>query len=161
MTAARLRPRLRRAPAHRPLPGALALILPSILCTLVSAAGPTADARADTPADSVFGRLFFTPGERRALDQPAAPPPAPALPASTAAAAPRHIDGFVRHSSGEATLWLDGTPGPLPAGLRAAPFPALELIPANDPQRRLRIGDFWQAPPARQMADDPDPRPPQ
>lgn len=62
-------------------------------------------------------------------------------------AAPRRIDGFLRHSNGDTTLWLDGVPGPLPAGLRAAPFPALELIPVHAPRQRLRTGDSWQAVP--------------
>lgn len=98
------------------------------------------------PAHADFGRLFHSPEQRQALDQapsmpPAvqaiAPPPAPTL-------FPQRIDGLVRLSNGEVTLWLDGAPGPLPHGLRAAPFPSLELIPEDVPGKRLRTGDTWQ-----------------
>ncbi len=103
-------------------------------------------------AQADFGRLFFTAEQRHTLDQPeaAAPPPPRPTPVEHAPApAPaQRIDGFVRHSSGEITVWLDGAPGPLPPGLSAPPFPALELIQAHRPQDRLRAGDLWQAPAA-------------
>lgn len=117
-----------------------------------------------------LGRLFFTPDERRLLDQPpppSAPPAAVAAGPAPAPRPPRRIDGLVRPSSGEITLWLDGTPGPLPRELRAAPFPALELIPRHAPRERLRTGDAWQPPadtppaPAPQAAGGPGPRPPE
>ena len=107
-------------------------------------------ATSTTPAQADFGRLFFTAEQRDTLDQPepAAPPPPTPTPVERApASAPaQRIDGFVRHSSGEITVWLDGTPGPLPPGLSAPPFPALELIQAHRPQDRLRAGDLWQVP---------------
>jgi len=98
-------------------------------------------------ANAELGRVFFTPAERKALDHPPpAPTPAPIMEVATAPAAPpQRIDGLVRLSNGEITLWLDGTAGPLPAGLRAAPFPSLELIPRATPHQRLRTGDRWQA----------------
>lgn len=110
-----------------------------------------------TPSHADFGRLFFTAEERRTLDQPAPavppqPAPAAAYEATPAPAPPQRIDGFVRHSSGETTVWLDGAPGPLPPGLRAAPYPALELIPHHRPQDRLRAGDVWQAPAGAALA---------
>jgi hypothetical protein len=98
------------------------------------------------PAHSEFGRLFHSPEERQALDQPP-PTPAPAQPVAPPpipTLLPQRIDGLVRLSNGEITLWLDGAPGPLPAGLRAAPFPSLELIPQHLPGKRLRTGDAWQ-----------------
>lgn len=149
-TLARLRPTLRACAAHRPR-----RCLPALIACTLAAAGPgTAQTHGHPPAivqpaDTAFGRLFFTPGERHALDRPPppAPPPKATMPASPPSAAPQRIDGFLRHSSGETTLWLDGVPGPLPAGLHAAPFPALELIPAHAPRQRLRTGDSWQAAP--------------
>ena len=149
-TPARLRPTPGTCAAQRSRRGLLALLA----CTLAAAAPGLAQPRGNPPAiaqpaDTAFGRLFFTPAERHALDQPPppAPPPKTAMPVSPPSAAPRRIDGFLRHSNGDTTLWLDGVPGPLPAGLRAAPFPALELIPVHAPRQRLRTGDSWQAAP--------------
>ena len=133
----------RQAASARQVTGAPALRL-ALACSL-AAAFPI-------PAQADFGRLFFTAEQRHALDQPeppAPPPPPPTAVERAPALAPtQRIDGFVRHSSGEITVWLDGTPGPLPPGLSAPPFPALELIQAHRPQDRLRAGDLWQAPTA-------------
>ena len=117
-------------------------------------------ATSTTPAQADFGRLFFTAEQRHALDQPepAAPPLPPPTPVERApsSAPAQRIDGFVRHSSGEITVWLDGTPGPLPPGLSAPPFPALELIQTHRPQQRLRAGDVWQAPASTTPATAPE-----
>ncbi|WP_157659136.1 hypothetical protein [Thauera butanivorans] len=156
-TPARLRPSPCACTAQRPRRDLLVLLA----CTLAATDPGMAHAHGNPPmivqpADTTFGRLFFTPEERRTLDQPPppAPPPKAAMPASPPSAAPRRIDGFLRHSSGETTLWLDGVPGPLPASLHAAPFPALELIPMHAPHQRLRTGDSWQA-----ASDTPPERP--
>ena len=141
----------RQAASARQVTGAPALRL-ALACSL-AAAFPI-------PAQADFGRLFFTAEQRHALDQPEppAPPPPPPTPVEHAPAlAPtQRIDGFVRHSSGEITVWLDGTPGPLPPGLSAPPFPALELIQTHRPQQRLRAGDVWQAPASTTPATAPE-----
>ena len=147
MMPPRLPPALRKRLAHRSSLRLLVLIACTPLVQAWSASHTPADTSGDSHADAAFGRLFFTPAERRMLDlppPPPPPPPRPVRPASPPAAPPQRIDGFLRHSSGETILWLDGEPGPLPAGLRTAPFPALELIPAHDPRQRLRTGDRWQ-----------------
>jgi len=82
----------------------------------------TAQLLAVPDAGAEVGRLFFTPAERAALEQsrrqaqaaptPApepppqrpvvsAPPPAEVLPVVT-------VDGYVRRSGGEATVWVNG-----------------------------------------------------
>lgn len=138
MTASSPRTARQRASAHQVAGG-----LPLTFAIALAAVLPT-------PAQADFGRLFFTVEQRHTLDQPetVAPPPPPVTSVDrTPAPAPaQRIDGFVRHSSGEITVWLDGAPGPLPPGLSAPPFPALELIQTRRPQERLRAGDTWQAP---------------
>ena len=69
---------------------------------------------------------------------------------------PGALPGNLPDSSAEITVWLDGTPGPLPPGLSAPPFPALELIQTHRPQQRLRAGDVWQAPASTTPATAPE-----
>ncbi|ENO89219.1 hypothetical protein [Thauera linaloolentis] len=153
-------------PRHRP-PARTALLLAA---AIVAPAGAATSALPDAATEAGLGRLFFTPDERRILDEPplpSAPPAAVVARPMPAAPPPRRIDGLVRQSSGALTLWLDGTPGPLPQALRAAPFPALELIPRHSPRERLRTGDAWQppadTPPAQAplAADEQDARQPE
>jgi len=101
-----------------------------------------------TPTQADFGRLFFTPEQRRELDRPAPVTPAAVIAdeAPPPPTPPQRIDGFVFTSSGEITVWLDGQPGPLPPDLHAAPFPALELLTRHQPPSRLRAGDSWPPP---------------
>ena len=56
-----------------------------------------------------FGRLFFTPEERAALDarRKARLPDRP-VPAPTVAAPVTRVDGYVRRSEGPSTVWVNG-----------------------------------------------------
>lgn len=82
-----------------------------------NAAADAAEAQGLPAASGGFGRLFFSAEERRRIERPpatsspteAAPPPAPI-----------RVDGIVRSSRGDATVWLNGRP--VPAGhARLAP----------------------------------------
>jgi hypothetical protein len=80
-----------------------------------------------------FGRLFFTPAQREQLDharrQPIEPDavgdadrqPAPPYAQSMA------IEGIVRRSDGQATVWINRTPTPVPA-----PGPDMRIGPVGD-----------------------------
>lgn len=101
-----------------------------------------------------FGRLFHTPAERHALDHPAEP--AVDQGGSRVDPVSRRIDGLLRSSGGQATIWLDAEPlAPAPF-FRLAPYPALELFPRPAPRLRLHVGDSW--PPAAPSAGDGLPR---
>jgi hypothetical protein len=73
---------------------------------------------ADAPAQDGFGRLFFNPEERRALDEMRnddVEPPPPPPPGGEAAVAPVvdviSFDGKVERSgSGSVTIWVNGRP---------------------------------------------------
>lgn len=96
-----------------------------VLCLLICTGVAGAD----------FGRLFFTPAERAALDQaraaraaqpgtetaPPDPPPVPVVaPAAVPPALPvLTLNGIVRRRDGLDTIWLNGMPGD--AGATAVP----------------------------------------
>jgi hypothetical protein len=97
-----------------------------------------------------LGRLFFTPDQRAALDarRKARVPDKPA--ASPVADSPlTHIDGAVRRSGGESTVWVNGEAipvSPQPGGVKVAPAgsnPARVSVPAGENGRRydLRVGE--------------------
>ncbi|HZM35792.1 MAG TPA: hypothetical protein VFC18_15025 [Burkholderiales bacterium] len=76
---------------------------------LLAALLATGNAHPDQP----LGRLFFTEGEREALDarRRARVPDKPA--AAPAVASPvTRLDGFVKRSSGPDTVWVNGEPLP-------------------------------------------------
>lgn len=101
-----------------------------------------------------LGRLFHTPAERHALDQPHETVVDHGEP--DAAPVSRRIDGLLRSSAGRATIWLDAEPlAPAPL-FQLAPYPALELIPQPASQLRLHVGDSW--PPSARSADSSLPR---
>ncbi|ATE58677.1 hypothetical protein [Thauera sinica] len=96
---------------------------------------------------ATFGRLFHTPVQRHALEQdtppeaaivPPPPPPAPSPPT-----APLRIDGILRRSDGQYTVWINGEMAPMPRGLHLPPGRQRVLIPETDPHRHLRVGDRW------------------
>jgi hypothetical protein len=74
-------------------------------------------ARAQQPAAPSLGRLFSTPAEREALDahrrnggvEPAATAAAAAAPAEQAEPAlpPVELNGIIRRSGGQSTIWLN------------------------------------------------------
>jgi hypothetical protein len=55
-------------------------------------------------AQPTLGRLFFTPAERTALDRAPADAHASTEPTS------RTLNGIVRRSDGQGTVWIDGKP---------------------------------------------------
>lgn len=84
-----------------------------------------------------LGRLFFTPAQRQALDMHrSAPSPRQGEEGSVT------LDGHVSRSSGQRTLWLNGTPrdaADLPPGMSAA-ADGLRL-PGKGRMPRLRPGE--------------------
>lgn len=56
------------------------------------------------PSHAEWGRLFYTPAERAALDRGAQP-------GEAVTPATRRFDGEVRRSSGRILRWVDGQPG--------------------------------------------------
>ena len=83
-------------------------------------AGILLAAGASTAAAQQLGRLFFTPEQRAELDarRKARVPDKPAV---TATESPRtRLDGYVKRSNGESTVWLNGQPVPAGNGPREA-----------------------------------------
>jgi len=81
-------------------------------------------------ADPTFGRLFFTPEERLAIDRARASRPAADAESGTNPApdrGPFRLDGVMQRSLGPAVAWIDGratvlaTDAPAAAGDRPAP----------------------------------------
>ncbi|MBL8445938.1 MAG: hypothetical protein JNJ44_00835 [Zoogloeaceae bacterium] len=75
------------------------------LALLAGLALPTGAVHA---AESPLGRLFYTPAERRQLDEMRRLGP-------RTNAAPRsalRLDGLVRHPDGRTTVWINGEPAP-------------------------------------------------
>ncbi|RSZ60085.1 hypothetical protein HF313_15330 [Massilia atriviolacea] len=64
---------------------------------------------AATAAHAQIGRLFTTPAEREQLDiaRGLVAPPAPPAAAAPPEPQPVTVDGFVRRSSGKATVWIN------------------------------------------------------
>lgn len=102
------------------------------LLALLLAAACLAGAAAQ-PVNTLPGRLFTTPAERQQLDAlrqqgrtgvapaPVAAPEPPAAPLPPPA--PVELDGVLRRSNGQATIWIDGEPRELalPAGAPGGP----------------------------------------
>jgi hypothetical protein len=88
-------------------------------------------AAAPALADTALGRLFFTPAERAALDR------APADGEPMAQRTPRTLNGVVRRSDGQGTVWIDGKPQP--RQLNSAQSITVET-PDGD-ARRLKVGE--------------------
>jgi hypothetical protein len=83
-----------------------------------------------------------------AVDLP--PPLSSGLPAIAVADRALRINGLLRSTKGQTVVWLDGKAHhQLPAGLRLAPYPALELtstaaaLSADTAQAPIRAGDHW------------------
>lgn len=122
-------------------------------------------------ASSLAGRQFLNPpllhklspvasGEAITLAPPAdgdpadaahlPPPLSSGLPAIAVADRAVRINGLLRSTKGQTVVWLDGKAHhQLPAGLRLAPYPALELtstaaaLSAHTAQAPIRAGDHW------------------
>jgi len=117
----------------------------TILAGILLAAG------ASTATAQELGRLFFTPQQRAELDarRKARVPDKPA--AATAIESPRtRLDGYVKRSDGESTVWLNGQPVPAGSGSNEARIhtsrdrPDTVAVEAGDGKKRrirLRVGE--------------------
>ncbi len=109
------------APRLRPIVVRLLLVASAL-------AGPGVAAAQDG-----LGRLFFTPAQRAQLDQqrgrPGAPEPGTRAVGAAARQAPASlaIDGIVRRSDGQATVWLNREPT-----LAPAPHGPVRIGPVGD-----------------------------
>lgn len=114
-------------------------------------AGILLAASASAAAAQQLGRLFFTPQQRAELDarRKARVPDRPA--AVTAAESPStRLDGYVKRSDGESTVWLNGQPVPAGKGSNEAQIHSSRSRPdtvtieaGGDKKRRipLRVGE--------------------
>jgi hypothetical protein len=117
----------------------------TLLAGLLLAAGASA------ATGQELGRLFFTPQQRAALDarRKARVPDQPA--AITAAESPStRLDGYVKRSDGESTVWLNGQPVPAGKGSNEAQIhtsrnrPDTVTVEAGGGKKRrvpLRVGE--------------------
>lgn len=117
----------------------------TLLAGILLAAGASAAAAQE------LGRLFFTPEQRAELDarRKARVPDKPA--AVTAIESPRtRLDGYVKRSNGESTVWLNGQPVPVGTGSNEAQIhssrnrPDTVTVEAGDGKKRripLRVGE--------------------
>lgn len=117
----------------------------SLLASILLAAG------ANAAAAQQLGRLFFTPEQRAELDarRKARVPDKPA--AVTAVESPRiRLDGYVKRSDGESTVWLNGQPVPAGKGSDEAQIhssrtrPNAVTLQAGEGKKRrvpLRVGE--------------------
>lgn len=115
------------------------------------AAGILLAASAGAAAAQELGRLFFTPEQRAELDarRKARVPDKPA--AATVIESPRtRLDGFVKRSDGESTVWLNGEPVPAGKGPNEAQIhssrdrPDTVTVEAGEANKRripLRVGE--------------------
>ena len=94
-----------------------------------------------------LGRLFFTPEQREALDARRRAR-LPDRPTAVEVSPTTRVDGYVKRSKGESTVWLDGYPlpeGTQPEGLRVRPGSdsSQVTVELGDDSRRvdLRVGD--------------------
>jgi hypothetical protein len=86
-----------------------------------------------------FGRLFYTPEQRAALEArrrdrvPDKPAAAPVVVAPTT-----RLDGYVQRSRGNSTVWLNGAP--VPEGMQPED---LRLLPSREapPRVSVRLGE--------------------
>jgi len=93
-------------------------------------------------AAAPLGRLFFTPAERAVLDR------APAAGELKAQNAPRTLNGIVRRSDGQATVWIDGKP----QALRLNSTGSVPVETGDGDTQRLKVGESTDTPPpARPM----------
>jgi len=82
-------------------------------------------------AQPALGRLFFTPAERAALDRAPADAQASAEPTS------RTLNGIVRRSDGQGTVWIDGKP----QVRRLAGTGRVAVKAANGDEQGLKVGE--------------------
>ena len=114
-------------------------------------AGILLAAGASAAAAQELGRLFFTPQQRTELDarRKARVPDKPAV--VTTVESPRtRLDGYVKRSDGESTVWLNGAPvpagdGPGEARIRSSRNrPDTVTVEAGEGSKRripLRVGE--------------------
>jgi hypothetical protein len=84
-----------------------------------------------------FGRLFFTPEQRVALDarRKARVPDKPSAP--VVASPTTRLDGYVKRSGGKTTVWVNGEPMP-----ESAPeAPPIVQSPRGDAQVAVPLGE--------------------
>jgi len=90
-----------------------------------------------------FGRLFFTPEQRAALDA-RRKARMPDNPASVVAAPVTRVDGFVKRSAGPSTIWINGewTTESAPEAPRIAEPPTVSVsVGENAGRVRLKAGE--------------------
>ncbi len=134
---------LGRPSSARPPKMTAAFALAATLCVTAGTAA----------AQDGFGRLFFTPAQRVQIDEsrrrPAAQP-ARAVPGAPAPVQPQSlsVDGIVRRSDGQATVWLNRTPTAAPqtgGAVRIGPVgdaaDGADLrLPDNGRRVRIKVG---------------------
>lgn len=110
---------LRLAARARPTPG-LRWPLPASALARVALLAALAGGSGVAGAQDALGRLFFTPAQRAQIDEtrrrPAAPEPAPEAASAPAPLPPQSlsVDGIVRRSDGQATVWVNRKPTAAP-----------------------------------------------
>ena len=94
-------------------------------------------------AQDDLGRLFYTPAERRMIDQRQAPGGAKSDGAPAGAAPAIKLRGVVRAANGNATVWLNDAE-PSRQKSRAGGVDSASVVLPDGSAARMRVGDEWQ-----------------
>ncbi len=94
-------------------------------------------------AQDGLGRLFYTPAERRMIDQRQAPGGAASDGAPAGAASATKLRGVVRAANGNATVWLNDAEPSRQKG-RAGGADSASVVLPDGSAARMRVGEEWQ-----------------
>lgn len=94
-------------------------------------------------AQDDLGRLFYTPAERRMIDQRQAPGGASSDGAPAGAAPAIKLRGVVHAANGNGTVWLNDAGPSRQTGRTGGADSASVLLPDGS-AARMRVGEEWQ-----------------